>query len=239
VDIPRLSDSDIEVAAHELLAECFGTTSPAPPVDLDQIVYEHLYRRDNLRFSDENDLGVGESGDEILGKTMPKTGRILVTSRLAGISNRGRRRFTTAHELGHWVLHRPVLLAFLDQPSLFGTNPAREESLISYRLSVFPRGPASSVSRQEYQANRFAIALLVNPAILRDELVMRFGDAPLYRQQAAAELRRGSIREFATTVASQSRGGLRPLNEVFGVSKQAMAITLEEYGFVSEVEPLL
>jgi hypothetical protein len=238
VDIPRLSDSEIRQAARELTTECFGTKA-SYPIDLDAIVYEHLYSRDSLRFSDEEDLGADETGDDILGKMTPRAGRVLVTSRLQGEFNRGRFRFTVGHEVGHWMLHRPYILASLDEPALFGGPRAEEEPLVSYRRTIFPIGPSSTVSRQEYQANRFSIALLVDPAALRGNVEERFGECALYRQRAAADLRGGDLHQFSVAIGSARRKGLPPLTEVFGVSKQAMAIALREYGFVSEVEPLL
>ncbi len=239
VDLPWLSQARIEAAAQQLLVACFGTTAPSYPVDIEEIVYEYLYRRDDLCFSDEEDLGVDDEGNDILGKMLPRAGKIFVTSRLKGEPNKGRYRFTGGHEIGHWELHRGHLLAILDQPTLFTGEPAVDEPVIAYRHSVFPLGPAASTSRREYQANRFAIALLVNPAALRTELEARFGGAPAYHRLAPAELRRPSLRGFAMAIASQRRAGLPSLSEAFGISKEAMAIALEEYGFVSEMEPLL
>jgi hypothetical protein len=239
MDVPWLSHIQIEAAAQQLLMACFGTTTPPYPIEIDEIVYEHLYRRDDLKFSDEEDLGVDDEGSDILGKMLPRAGKVFVTSRLKREPNRGRYRFTGGHEIGHWELHRGHLLAILDQPSLFTGEPAVDEPVIAYRHSVFPLGPAASTGRREYQANRFAIALLVNPAALRIELEARFGGARLYHRLAPAELRRSSLRGFAMALASQSRIGLPSLSEAFEISKEAMAITLEEYGFVSEMEPLL
>ena len=239
MDTPWLSQSHIEMAAQQLLVACFGTTTPPYPVNIDEIVYEHLYRRDDLKFSDEEDLGVDDEGSDILGKMLPRAGKVFVTSRMKGESDRGRYRFTAGHEIGHWELHRRHLLAILDQPSLFAQEPAADEPLIAYRRSVFPVRPASAAGRREYQANRFAITLLVNPTALRTELEGRFGGAPAYHRLAPAELRRASLRGFAMAIASRRRPGLPSLSEAFGISKEAMAIALEEYGFVSEMEALL
>jgi Zn-dependent peptidase ImmA (M78 family) len=60
----------------------------------------------------------------------------------------GRKRFTIAHELGHWVLHREY---FLKEPSEY---------------AVFPRFQSGMTNAFEKEANIFAAELLVPPRLL-------------------------------------------------------------------------
>lgn len=67
----------------------------------------------------------------------------------------GRYRFTSAHEIGHWVLHRAQILAAADAPSLFGTTATPTLTTLN-RTMTGPKAPP-----EEIQANRFAAALLI------------------------------------------------------------------------------
>jgi hypothetical protein len=239
MQVPWLSASQIEGAARRLLTACFGTSTISYPIDTDQIVFEYLYRRDSLCFSDEEDLGVDEAGSDILGKMLARAGKIFVTSRLKGRPNRGRYRYTVGHEIGHWELHRAHIRAALDHPSLFSTDLNEDEPIVAYRHSVFPPRLGAAMERREYQANRFAMALLVSPSELRTEVEARFGCVPVNHLHAPRELRRSTIRGFAKAVASHRTVGESSLDDAFEISTQAMAIALEEYGFVSDTELLL
>lgn len=69
-----------------------------PPMDV-----EGAARRLGI---DVEDLRLSGSVAGLLVREEPKRWLIIVNSRL---TEPGRRRFTIAHELGHWALHRPVL----------------------------------------------------------------------------------------------------------------------------------
>jgi Zn-dependent peptidase ImmA (M78 family) len=68
-----------------------------------------------------------------------------------------RRRFTIAHELGHFVLHK-------DQSSLF----LDKRFQVLFRSQITPENSLSQKFEQE--ANAFAAALLMPENLLRDEL---------------------------------------------------------------------
>src|SRR5690348_742005 len=100
MEFPYLRESEIDKAAQGLLVAVFGQPwRERRPVDLDAIVYDHLTDTDNLVLDDEADLPP-EGGEVVLGKTLPRTGRILLNRMLKGDPEPGRRRFTLAHELG-------------------------------------------------------------------------------------------------------------------------------------------
>jgi len=231
VNFPFMKNEEIDSAANRLRFEALGTRAREVFIDLDAIVYDYLCERDALSVDDEAELP-DEDGDEVLGKTFIKPGRILVNRRLKTSRDQGRYRFTLAHEIGHWILHRPLILAVIDQPSLF-SELAGVESLTTLNRSVTsPRPP-----RHEIQANRFASGLLIDHDLLRDHFRARFGagGGAGSSSSSATEL---PPRALARHLASQAIGPLPPLAGVFGVSVEAMAIALESRGFLPGETPL-
>jgi len=85
-------------------------------------VYDYLCERESLSFDDECDLGT-ENGEEILGRMKPLVGKIEITAGLKRGPDLGRYRFTVAHEIGHWVLHRSLFLADAARLDLFASAP--------------------------------------------------------------------------------------------------------------------
>jgi len=63
----------------------------------------------------------------------------------------GRYHFTLAHEAGHWRLHRQLFLRRANQHSLFPEGKERPEYICR----------SSDTEPIEYQANRFALCLLM------------------------------------------------------------------------------
>lgn len=230
---PYLTEGRIEVAAARTLRDAFGDDVPYP-VDLDFLVFEHLCSRDHLIFDDERDLGF-EDGDQVLGKTLPRSREILITSALRG-GPEGRYRFTVAHEIGHWVLHRPLFLADSSQADLFGAA-AESTELVSLNRSIF-QGHLAAVPPEEWQANYFAAALLLNEDVLQRAFRDRFGENPLVLRDAKGA-RAPSLRALSRMVASKEFNGGGSLCGLFGLSKEAMAIALERRGYVVEEAPLL
>ncbi len=215
---PFISNESIDAEASRLRIEALPPRSITElPVDLDAIVFDYLCERDELVVDFETELE-DEGGEEVLGKTRFLPGRIQVNSRLRQDS--GRFRFTLAHEIGHWVLHRATILAAGDQIGLFG-GPSAKLSLTTLNRSLTdPRPP-----REEIQANRFAASLLIDHTILRREIARRFGENGVeetLRQIGALER---PHREQARIIA---QAGPNPhLAAQFAVSLEAMAIAIE------------
>lgn len=206
------------------------------PLDLEALVYDHLCEVDHLIFDDQQDLG-DEDGDVILGKMLPRSGRILITSQLKESRSLGRYRFTVAHEIGHWVLHRQLFLNSSEQTDLFGS--ALPSEMLSLNRNVFPKGARSQgVPPEEWQANRFAALVLVNESVLREAFTERFGSAPIACRDGKV-IRAVSIRALSRSIASASGKGERPLRDLFGLSTEAMAIALEMRGYVVVEAPVL
>lgn len=228
---PFLPEAEIEARASSFRREALGADSDSYPLDLDAIVYDHLCERCDLVFDDQHELGT-EDGDPILGKMLPFQNKILITLSLSREFGRGRYRFTVAHEMGHWVLHRVLFLATVEQNSLFGSSDSRE-GLASLNRNLFPKSASRRVPPEEWQANRFASALLVGRAALESAFRHRFGDPPLPRCEGQI-VRCTSLRSLSRSLASQRVRGQLPLYEVFGLSVEAMAIALEARGLVIE-----
>jgi len=226
VTFPYLSNTVIDGEAERLRFEALQSRASDVPVDLDAIVYDYLCDRDALIIDDENDLP-DEDGEEVLGKTMVRAGRILINRRLKQSGDTGRYRFTVAHELGHWQLHRPRILAADEQTGLFPDLVGGDVITTLNRSIVGPKPP-----RHEIQANRFAATLLINHHVLRREFTARFDGATLSKLIGRA--RALGSREKGRTVAAYSGPNSRSLAALFAVSIEAMAIALESRGYLHE-----
>lgn len=242
MEFPFLRESEIEGAAQKLLVAVFGRPwRERQPVDLDAIVYDHLTETENLVFDDEADLPP-EGGEFVLGKTLPRTGRILLNRTLKRDPEPGRGRFTLAHELGHWVLHRPLFIPPPGTLDLFGGSDVNEPEFefVGLNRGVFPGScRPTAVAREEWQANRFAVALLIDADVLREEFEDRFGAPPVVRAAPTWRYKARSARDLAQLLARGTTDHHPPLREVFGLSVEAMAIALESRGYVVEEAPLL
>ncbi len=232
---PYLTASTIDRAAHKLLSDAFQSSAPTYPLDLDRLIYDYLCDRDDLYFDDETPLDEFVR-DDILGKTLPVAGKILINPRLKGAVEAGRYRFTVAHELGHWILHRPIVLAAYAQSGLF--DDAEKYEFVSLNRDVFPSA-GRAVPREEWQANRFAVSLLIGRDCLRAEFSARFGPPPIARIDSGGLIQAATLRELASRLAAAQVNALPRLREVFGLSTEAMAIALEARGYVVEEEPLV
>lgn len=226
MNFPYLSNTEIDGEAERLRFEALGSKALEVPVDLDAIVYDFLCERDQLIVDDETDL-TDEGGDEVLGKTMVRSGRILINGRLKRSGDIGRYRFTLAHEVGHWRLHRPQVLAAIDQPGLFPEMIGIDVITTLNRAMVGLKPP-----RHEIQANRFAATLLINREALQREFAVRFGTIDL--ADVLASPRRLALRDRGRLLAGHQTGGHPSLASTFAVSLEAMAIALESRGYLAE-----
>ena len=147
---------EIERAAEAFLAgiPSYVWDGATLPVPIEEIADTHV----GLLVRDVEDLGTApgapqlEQGQSLSGLLLPARGEIWINAAEAR-QWPPRRRFTIAHELGHWSLHReseqPVFCraASVDAPS-------QEQSLL----------PAP-----EEQANAFAAALLMPARLVEEE----------------------------------------------------------------------
>ena len=235
---PFLPESKIEAKAANLLRRTFGQSlDRSRPIDLEEIVV-YLSETQQLVYNDEADLR-SVQGDAVLGKTQPLKRRILLSRVLKLDSDPGRGRFTLAHELAHWELHSPLLVAKAQELSLFGPAEADEFEFVGLENAIFNEPGHGRVRTEEWQANRFAVALLIDRDVLRTEFERRFGAPVIARCAPGWRHWSSTLREHSRRLATASANGIEPLRCVFGLSGEAMAIALEARGYAVEEIPLI
>jgi len=225
--VPFLPEKRIEDQALLLLEE-WAETHPAtsePPVPIEELLELHL----ELAFC-LADLQTELGHEDVLGgiwfgDRMIKVDQSLdpsITPRLLG-----RYRFTLAHEVGHWRLHRQHLM---DDPSARSLFEANCEPAFVQRSSVS--------SPEEIQANAFAASVLMPRQMVYDAwLQWRGSDKPV----AISDLPVGDFHgdRKADEVMAMDRF-CRPLAEQFEVSAQAMRYRLQKLDLlVRQVQPRL
>ena len=157
IQVRYLSEDEIEKEAELLLAEYVETTG-APiklPVPINEITAYHLALR--LDFADLHEtLGIPMLRDQpdVLGAIWVDTETILIDRSLdpkKNLAMGGRYRFSVAHEIGHWRLHRSYVAKDASQASLF--DRSREPTVIC----------RSSQAKEpiEWQADFFSSCLLM------------------------------------------------------------------------------
>lgn len=111
-------------------------------------ILDYLSESQNVETVFNKDLGKNSHGNEILGKLSLDTKTIYISNSLE--LNGHRWRFTLAHELGHYLLHKNL---FIKDPSL---------NIMDSKKSIEMKNiNKSSTSRLEWQANSFASSLLL------------------------------------------------------------------------------
>jgi hypothetical protein len=229
--IPFLQDAEFEDAAALMLDEygrqCGQVT--APPVPIDDIVEEHLKLVIEIR-----DLRAEYPEGDVLGAIYFNEKLIVVDQSLVPEdfpAMRGRYRFTIAHELGHWRLHRHLYLRRANERPLLLEEQPRPDHVLRSR----------QYDPKEVQANRFASCLLMPREMLKREwFAWRGSMEPVYlddlraRQQqilAAEIIRRGGLNMGDDAINNAMfEHTARPLAEKFEVSPEAMRIRLEGIG---------
>lgn len=204
--------------------ELFNGNVPAHPMDLvDPAIALHLNG-----FEVRTDPNLGEmweaGGRARVAGIVDQRGKIVRVS--PAISDQ-ERRFTTAHELGHVVLH----------PQMTGLHRDRAVS-----------GPSSRKDKREQDADAFASCFILPARLLLGIFRDRFGmNVFRLNEDTVFGLRLGTIdqaqrrmrtrRDVSLAVATASSfmgAAFEPLSRFFRVSPTAMAIRLEEVGLVDE-----
>lgn len=216
-------------AAQKLLRTLFQkrselwATPPADPLALidPEIIITKLL---GVRYSEPEEIFAppGQEGVRIAGYIDRQKGEIAVAQRFKPEV----RRFTAAHEIGHWVLH-PGTTYFRDAP-LDGSHQGRNRPIV------------------EREADIFAAALLIPEALLREKFYLHFGEETLANRRVDEELM--DLLNFGATKSmkpsevkatrdlskltakcfSLHRQSSNSLASLFKVSPEAMAIQLEE-----------
>lgn len=148
-----LSREDIARRAEAMLFATLGDRvdlrKPAPLKRLLDVFTAQQW----LSFSRDDDLGRLPGGQKIYGEFTVNPLRIFIDRSVAEWSSRF--RFTLAHEIGHFVLHRRMIGPgrYIDRTQL----PADSAAQMKYREMA----TLSDLGWAEWQANEFALALIM------------------------------------------------------------------------------
>jgi Zn-dependent peptidase ImmA (M78 family) len=244
IKVPYISEAEIEQDAELLLVEYEETTGVPTklPVPVAEITTYHLALR--LEFADlHQTLGIPMLRDQpdILGAILVDTEIVLIDRSLDPKRNpsmTGRYRFSVAHEVGHWRLHRPYVTKDVNQASLF---VGLSEPTVICRSSQV-------MEPIERQANFFSSCLLMprrrvhrewqgclgrsRPLLLSD---LRPNGRVMMRAQAMIHEQGKSETEAVDDALFEEVA--KPIARRFAVSPQAMRIRLEYLGLLLRQAP--
>lgn len=192
-----------------------------PPVPVEEIIEAHL----GLRF-DIVDLPRQLNVPNVLGGTWFRSREVKIDQSLdpdVFPDKLGRYRFTVAHEIGHWELHRHRYLSTEGQAAMF----AGEENPVICR--------SGDKSQLEWQADHFAGYLLMPKGMVYAQWEAMHGNRePYIAIDEIADLKaRLSLDEDDRPSVEVAR----QLASVFEVSAQAMQIRLIELGLIRTRTP--
>lgn len=213
----------IEAGALVLLAD-YGRkycVSVQPPVPVEEIIEAHL----GLTFA-VTDLPRLLNVPNVLGGTWFRSREVKIDQSLdpdVFPDKLGRYRFTVAHEIGHWELHRHMYLSAEGQAAMF----MGEENQVICR--------SNDRSQLEWQANRFAGNLLMPKDMVYAQWEDMHGNRePYIAIDEIADLKAwwGLGDDDRPTVAVA-----RQMAPVFEVSAQAMQIRLVDLGLIRDRLP--
>ena len=220
-----LPEKHIEAATLCLLAaysERFGVVK-CPPIPVEAILESHLDLRLSL-----DDLTKMLEVPDVLGATWIFDRRVVIDQHLDPTEHpkkEGRYRFTVAHEVGHWELHRHAYLGEARQGGLFGQ--AAKPSIVCRAQSK--KDP------MEWQADTFAGYLLMPKEMVFEAWREVHGTLdPYVGVDEISDLSaRWGLAEDETPTVSVARD----LAPRFQVSGQAMQIRLVKLGLILTKTP--
>ncbi|MDE0098432.1 MAG: ImmA/IrrE family metallo-endopeptidase [Truepera sp.] len=243
IQVKYLLKESIEENAELLLAEFIHdrNASLELPIPIEDIIEKHLKLRielDNLH--QVLDVPQERLEPDIFGALWVDRREIWVDQSLdpeERPSIEGRYRFTLAHEVGHWCLHRTYLARDPNQTPLFTEN---SQPAIVCRSS-------QAKERVEWQADFYASSLLMPLAMIRDAWRDQFGEIVPYTLPQSSHMKirggddgvtdatRKTLRRFQDD--HKLENFVRPLAKRFQVSATAMRIRLEELGLLHRGAP--
>jgi len=249
IKVKYLTEDEIETDAKLLLAE-YEDTIGEPiklPVPVDEITTYHLALR--LGFDDLHktlNRPMLSSQPDILGAIFVEKELVLIDQHLNPKHNPsmlGRYRFSVAHEIGHWRLHRHLFAKDRAQATMFG-RPAAPSFICR---------SSGAWKREEWQADFYSSCLLMPRKLVFQAWRDWFGnDHPLvlWRKDGTIDVDK-TIRMLPKCVVSavishsfnpvcddQLRQHFaRPFAEQFLVSPTAMRIRLEMLGLLHRKDP--
>ncbi len=205
----------IERAAHRVLYDYgskYGQIT-APPIPVEEILECLL----DLTFGFD-DLAARFGSDDVLGASYIEERSVIFDTSLDPEENpkrEGRYRFTVGHEVGHWILHVPKILAERNQLTLFDIG-APPPPIVC--LSSRAKEP------QEKQADLFASRLLMPEHMVRAVWEDMGTDGAINVHDEIRELR--GVYRLEDDDLDPSCEAAKSMARRFNVSAQAMQIRL-------------
>jgi len=212
MEVKYIHESKIEAAAFKLLGEYgqkFGEVTQ-PPIPVEEIIDSHLkldYGFDDLPSSLEI--------PDVLGATWVQFKKIRIDQSLDPTeypAKIGRYRFTVAHELGHWQLHKSQILE--NSNSFFETQ--QKPAIVCRKVSA--KKPI------EIQADKFAGFLLMPKQMVQNKWKEIVGSLEPY--VAVDEISDISERWGLAEDNQPTVQIAKQLAKIFNVSGQSMQIRL-------------
>ncbi len=213
LNVPFLPDEHVEREAEGLLRR-YAQWKGKPvrtPIPVENIL-EGFFGLD-IAYIDLPDL-IGLP--DVLGATFINENRVFIDETLMLDGKEGRLAFTLAHEGGHWQLHRPLIEASKVTPWLFSsTENQPEQPTILCRQS-------QKKARAEWQADRFAAALLMPAADVRATVRALCGDTLPSWEHVEAKRKAREIDENLRDLAAE----VMECGKFTNVSNEAMRYRL-------------
>lgn len=192
-----------------------------PPIPIEEIVECTL----DLSFEFDDLRGIFNCPD-ILGASWLEEKRVVVDQSLDPTvfpENEGRYRFTVAHEVGHWILHAPAILAKKRHPTLFDISDGKP--------SLICRS-SSAKEPMEWQADFFAGHLLMPETMIKTVWENLTGNSRC--MNVADEIQNLRMRFMLASEAVDPICTLsKDMAKIFKVSAQAMQIRLQNLNLLA------
>lgn len=219
--VSRLSADQIERKAEEFIeyfdARVLDQPKPTPLLEFCMEIREQF----GLKFGIDVDLGGSISGKKILGAFCPMPRSIYIDRSIVGTI---RMPFVLAHEIGHYVLHRKL------DPKSCGYSDAKIEDG-DVDLMTGKKQLLSPRDWIEWQANRFAVALLMPRKTFQSALV-------LYQWEIGIRRNLGTVVLNGTNPSRVDHlRAITRLAEVYGVNRTNVEYRLNELGLVEDLAP--
>jgi Zn-dependent peptidase ImmA (M78 family) len=237
--VSYVSDEAIEKDAQALLADYAHARNVViePPIPIDDIIEKHL--KIGIEFDDmHRRFGVPRSGigfdPDILGAIFFEQKRIVIDESLdpdASPAKEGRYRYTAAHEVGHWRLHR----------GLFAKDPAQTSLLDSNAPPSVICRSSQAKARIELQANLYASCILMPRKLVFAAWDQAFPDRKQRVLQPETPIHHPFVeiaRDFDESEDQALEHFAKPFAERFLVSPIAVRIRLEKLGLLHRTVPM-
>ncbi|MDB5231046.1 MAG: hypothetical protein JWN76_1851 [Chitinophagaceae bacterium] len=212
--LERLSGETIDERATKLLMHFkenyFQFIRPTYVRDIATFLHE----KHKIEFDFTATLGFGADGGKIIGAFNPVKKIILIDASLS--SDESKFNFTLAHEFGHLSLHRNIKLIYEPEDDKNGSDT------LALKEKCRTDG-----DWMEWQANRYAAALLLPKTMLEQKLARIQVDMGISRLgHIIINQHPSSYSDYSQIVAS--------LSDYFKVSITAVQIRLKNLGFVTD-----